>query len=339
MRKKIIIRYISILLLISGLITPTLASTKKDQTKKGESTVSEQPIKIELNKAKAAKSINEIQFFANDDILYIYENTISYSPVLNNDYSSIGFEKVSMTIIKQASHGSSEVSSDKTIKYTPEYRFVGKDEIGYRICLNNQCVDATLFIEIADWDYKPEAVNDEKVIIKGTNETIGILNNDLNLSDEPIQLTILQNTTNNECVINNDHTITTQFDDHFIGSDTLTYQICDAEGDCSTAQVYFLVTTDGKMDFFIPTGLSPNGDGLNDLFIIPEFQYYTHVEMRIINRRGELVVEDKNYQNNWDGKGNVGSYANKLLPSDTYYYLFNVSGISQPLTGYIYINK
>jgi gliding motility-associated-like protein/uncharacterized repeat protein (TIGR01451 family) len=65
----------------------------------------------------------------------------------------------------------------------------------------------------------------------------------------------------------------------------------------------------------IPNVFTPNGDGINDTFLIPGLNTYTENEITIINRWGNDVYEKKNYQNDWTGNG---------LVEGTYFYVLKV---------------
>jgi gliding motility-associated-like protein len=55
----------------------------------------------------------------------------------------------------------------------------------------------------------------------------------------------------------------------------------------------------------IPNVISPNNDGVNDLFEIDNLQENT--EVIILNRWGNVVFSSTNYQNNWEGKNSLGN--------------------------------
>jgi gliding motility-associated-like protein len=79
----------------------------------------------------------------------------------------------------------------------------------------------------------------------------------------------------------------------------------------------------------VPNVFTPNGDGVNDTFIIPGLGQYTDNELIIINRWGNHVYEKKNYNNEWTGEG---------LLDGTYYYVLtakNPSGDWETYKGYI----
>ena len=74
---------------------------------------------------------------------------------------------------------------------------------------------------------------------------------------------------------------------------------------------------------------TPNGDGLNDVFVIPGLMNYPENEIIIFNRWGNSVFQKKNYQNDWDGSS---------LNEGTYFYILKVmatNGGWQEYKGYL----
>jgi gliding motility-associated-like protein len=80
-------------------------------------------------------------------------------------------------------------------------------------------------------------------------------------------------------------------------------------------------------DVFIPEGFSPNGDGINDFFVINLLNKSLTVSLQIYNRWGGLVYANEDYQNNWDGTANQGINLTdrKGLPDGTYFYIVRLS--------------
>lgn len=66
----------------------------------------------------------------------------------------------------------------------------------------------------------------------------------------------------------------------------------------------------------IPTVFTPNGDGKNDQFVIPNIGELTKLQVNILNISGELIFQTTDYANNyWDGTQN-----GKALPVGKYIY-------------------
>ena len=80
----------------------------------------------------------------------------------------------------------------------------------------------------------------------------------------------------------------------------------------------------------IPEGISPNGDGYNDTFILNGYNVNT---LYIYNRYGKVVYNTNNYNNDWAGQSNEG----KKLPVGTYFYHMIYDDNLQK-TGWVYLN-
>ncbi len=71
-------------------------------------------------------------------------------------------------------------------------------------------------------------------------------------------------------------------------------------------------------DLIVYNVFTPNGDGVNDFFVIENIERYENSYIQVFNRNGNLVFEARNYQNDWDGK-----YNNEPLPAHTYFFILN----------------
>ena len=65
---------------------------------------------------------------------------------------------------------------------------------------------------------------------------------------------------------------------------------------------------------FIPDAFSPNGDGINDLFIIRNGDDQIE-DIRIFDRWGSLVYQNQHYESAWDGR-----YRESFVPTGAYVY-------------------
>src|SRR5690606_731127 len=88
----------------------------------------------------------------------------------------------------------------------------------------------------------------------------------------------------------------------FVGQDSLVYSICDVfcSSICDTAVVRISVTDETELS--IPGGFSPNGDGVNELFIIEGLDAYPNNALTIFNRWGDIVFTAEPYNNDWNGQ-------------------------------------
>ncbi|HIA05733.1 MAG TPA: gliding motility-associated C-terminal domain-containing protein [Flavobacteriales bacterium] len=71
----------------------------------------------------------------------------------------------------------------------------------------------------------------------------------------------------------------------------------------------------------VPNIITPNGDGVNDFFLVNEQLLYAPIHLIVFNRWGVMVFEDTEYENNWDGD----NFAGKPLAEGTYYYLLQLT--------------
>lgn len=86
----------------------------------------------------------------------------------------------------------------------------------------------------------------------------------------------------------------------------------------------------------IPNGISPNGDGFNDYFIVRGLDNYPVNRLLVFNRWGNKVYEEKNYKNSdpWYGTNTHGDE----LPDGTYYVVVELQG-ADALKGYLEIRR
>jgi gliding motility-associated-like protein len=86
-------------------------------------------------------------------------------------------------------------------------------------------------------------------------------------------------------------------------------------------------------DLNIPNCFSPNGDGINDFFVIRGLK--KNARLIILNKYGKILFESADYQNQWDGKDSGGNY----VPTDTYWYILILPGYSMDWKGYVYLKR
>ena len=87
-----------------------------------------------------------------------------------------------------------------------------------------------------------------------------------------------------------------------------------------------------------PEVFTPNDDGTNDYFEIPNLELYPKNSILIFNRWGNKVFEASPYLNDWDGRNHFGLHTGgDRLPAGTYFYILNLGDGSEPRKGYVYL--
>ena len=102
-----------------------------------------------------------------------------------------------------------------------------------------------------------------------------------------------------------------------------------------------LANCDVTADFFIPDGFSPNGDGKNDSFHIPDIEFiYPDYTIEIYNRYGNLLFKG-NKTKDWDGKNSTSSnILDGVAPNGVYFYVINFNkNNTAPKQGRLYLNR
>lgn len=69
----------------------------------------------------------------------------------------------------------------------------------------------------------------------------------------------------------------------------------------------------------IPNAFTPNGDNLNDSWVIQNSYLYPDIEVIVMNREGYIVFQDRGYMEDWNGTFNE----NDAAPG-TYYYVIDL---------------
>ncbi|MDB5004088.1 MAG: type sorting protein [Mucilaginibacter sp.] len=93
-----------------------------------------------------------------------------------------------------------------------------------------------------------------------------------------------------------------------------------------------MVTVTALQPPVIPNAFTPNGDGINDLWIIKYLDTYTDCTVDIFNRNGQKIYTSTGYTTAWDGRFNGGN-----MPIGVYYYVINPKHGRKSISGYVTI--
>lgn len=202
---------------------------------------------------------------------------------------------------------------------------------------NGACGDQSRDTLEVYYEIFPTAVGDQVNVTFGTASQFNVLLND----DLPDDFTVVVTTPPVSGTLIGNPSLGTYVyrpASGFTGSDVMTYRICNTQcpDACSFANVTFNVG--GVPDCFIPTIITPNADGFNDQFKIPDQctlgEGPGELEVTIYNQWGDVVFHAKPYLNNWEG-----TYNNEELPAGTYFYRVKLSENTEPRTGFLLIQR
>ncbi len=100
---------------------------------------------------------------------------------------------------------------------------------------------------------------------------------------------------------------------------TTTYRVTAINaGGCSSTQEITIVVKDNYDLVVAGNLLSPNGDGLNDVWKIENIDLYPNNEVKVFDKSGRIIFSKQGYNNDWDGR-----IAGSSLNEDTYFYLID----------------
>jgi gliding motility-associated-like protein len=110
----------------------------------------------------------------------------------------------------------------------------------------------------------------------------------------------------------------------------ITYKILvTGSGGCSSSDDVFIKVLKAPV---IPNAFSPNGDGINDKWVIQYLESYRGATVQIFNRYGQSVFKSDGYPNAWDGTLNGSP-----LPVGTYYYIIDPKNGRNQISGSVTI--
>ncbi len=120
---------------------------------------------------------------------------------------------------------------------------------------------------------------------------------------------------------------------------TTVYTVSASDGFCigTAFATVFVDDPSNCTGLTITNGITPNGDGRNDTWIIDGAALATNMTVCIYNRWGFLMWKGNNYDNSsvvWKGDTQGG----EALPAGTYFYTIEIDN-SDPSTGWIELNR
>jgi len=286
----------------------------------------------------------------NDSISYVWYSPCSSVNVISNDSIIDPGDNIVLTHFDSATASGGKVTEigDSILCYSPDSTFAGLDTFYYTICNTNAlnlCATAYVIVTVPVLAHSDNAMTQEDTAV-----TINVTANDTRTANEYITFCSLPQ--HGTVTIDSGNVVLyTPVQDYpvdpistdtlvYVGIDSFCYTLCAQIGQdtsCSSTQVYIQILPLAK--FYIPQGISPNGDGINDLFVIASADQFPLSQLLVYNRYGDEVWRNDNngYQNNFDGTWKKNG---QPLPDGSYWYIFKFNdGINRDRMGYIVIQR
>ena len=226
----------------------------------------------------------------------------------------------------------------------------GTYRYNYRICTLRpaECREAQAVIKLYTVIAKEDDYSSTPVNTTLEAKTIGNVLEDDDYPGKPdysnVDLSVVGNSHNIELKPNGDVVVPQGMP---AGNYVIRYRLCIAgqtdDNSCQEANIKIVVFQDKPLTIY--NGISADGDGHNDSFIIEGIELYPDNNLKIFNRWGVLVYEKDGYRNDtepFDGhsNGRATISAGSKLPQGTYYYILEYQdsvGQTQTNQGWLYL--
>ncbi|HTE34184.1 MAG TPA: tandem-95 repeat protein, partial [Chryseolinea sp.] len=244
---------------------------------------------------------------------------------------------VSQTPVSGPEHGSIVINTGGNYTYTPEANFNGIDTVRVQICDTNpvpSCTTTDLIITITPVNDAPILLPDIGTGDRNQSATGNILTGDVDPDGTllVVNTTAISGPSHGVIVIDAQGNYTYKPEDNFVGEDQVLIEICDngspLPGLCVTSTLTITITDPLAGVIYIPEGFSPNGDQVNDTFVIT-YTGIEKVQFEVFNRWGNTVYSNDSYNNDWSGISTHGITIGKELPDGTYFYKVAIGSFKQ----------
>jgi len=197
------------------------------------------------------------------------------------------------------------------------------------------CVDFSSDEIIVFYEAMPEAIADVYDIGFSSSSLLNVTENDQIFSPD-YEISILSAPMNGTAAVDANGEINYAANENFVGTDFFTYELCNptCASDCSIAEVELEIGQDASC--IVPTIMTPNNDGVNDVFMIPciETGNFPGNEVIIFNQWGDEIFRAAPYANNWRG-----TFNGEDIPAGTYYYVIAFDRNTEPTAGFLIIER
>ncbi|WP_305785344.1 Ig-like domain-containing protein [Symbioplanes lichenis] len=151
-----------------------------------------------------------------------------------------GGRPVELISVTQPAHGTVVLNDDGTVTYTPKPGFTGRDSFEY-VVRDKDGNEARGSIDVRV-PAAPQAGDDAVQIPRSTKTTVDVLDKATDADGDKLILKSVSRPRHGTVKVNKDGTVTYTPVDDYVGADSFTYTVVDADGNASTGTITISVT-------------------------------------------------------------------------------------------------
>ena len=276
-----------------------------------------------------------LEMTEDESIQFCFDVTDADSDVLSDPFLS------SLTSLGEYRESS---GSGYCYEFTPYENVFGQEFVNISVCEAGSqvnCAMVVVAIDILPENDIPVVLNDT-IYVAQRSFTGNVLLNDYDIEGDNLSASIYSEDGPyaGTVELTSDGTFIYRPNRRYEGEDSFYYIACDDNElgeECAVAQVFILV--DNPIEAW--EAVSPNGDGMNDYWIIDGIELYPNNKVQIFDRYNNLIYEMSGYNNKdiiWYGQTNKGLFV-KEVPEGTYFYTLNLGDGGSLLSGFIILKK
>lgn len=269
------------------------------------------------------------------DTFFVPEDKTDTLKVTAND-TDVDGDYIRVNLFTLPSHGTVRIVNGHDVEYIPAANFNGDDRFTYEGCDSTKCAKAEVLIHVLPVNDPPVANPDSVFVLNDVMPWVPVLANDVDIDGDSLTVTAVDSTNCSKASVEfNTVLVLPVTGANCTGFDTLHYTVCDPSGACATSYIVVFYPLIYDSTVSLPQGISPNGDGKNDVLYFTNLEKFFPASLIIYNRYGYSVYSNDEYQNDWGGKnGNT----NQDLPDGPYWYVLKLNN-GKRLVNYCQIQR
>lgn len=196
----------------------------------------------------ALNFLNRVPVAINDSYTSIAEDSSNNSfNVLTNDTDADTGHNIAISAVSASQQGATVTTNGSTINYSPNADFFGTDTFTYTIIDNVGAQStATVSVSVDNINDQPIAVNDSYQTNEGStltvNAVLGVKQNDSDVENDPLTVSLVSNVTNGTLALNNDGSFVYSHNGGETTLDSFSYRVNDGNLNSEIATVTITVS-------------------------------------------------------------------------------------------------